>query len=92
WHNPEQEFLNKLLREDLLRALDRLSDEFRLVVLLADVEELSYQEIATALGVPIGTVRSRLARARGRLQKELWAHAVEVGLAPPRGSSGESGT
>ncbi|MCI0435994.1 MAG: sigma-70 family RNA polymerase sigma factor, partial [Gemmatimonadetes bacterium] len=33
WHNPEQEFLNKLLREDLLRALDRLSDEFRLVVL-----------------------------------------------------------
>ena len=92
WNNPEQEFLNKLLREDLLRALNGLPDEFRVVVVLADVEGQSYQEIATALGVPIGTARSRLARARGRLQKELWAHAVEVGLAPPRGSSGEPAT
>ena len=84
WGNPEREFLNKLLREDLARALDGLPEAFRMVVLLADVQGLSYREIAEALGVPIGTVRSRLARGRGLLQQALWAHAVDAGLARPR--------
>ena len=82
WSNPEQEFLNQLLQEDLERALDTLPDNFRLVVMLSDIEGLSYQEIAEALDVPVGTVRSRLARGRGLLQKTLWNHALDRDLVP----------
>jgi RNA polymerase sigma-70 factor (ECF subfamily) len=80
WGSPEREFLNNLLREDLARAVDALPEPFRVVVVLADMHGATYQEIAEALQVPIGTVRSRLARARGLLQKALWNHARERGL------------
>ena len=83
WGNPEREFLNRLLKEDIARAIDALPAEFRVVVVLIDVEGFGYQEAADALDIPIGTVRSRLARARARLQKSLWTHAVEAGLANP---------
>lgn len=73
--NPETEYLNRLLREDLERAVDALPDVYRVVVVLVDVEGFTYQEAADALEVPIGTVRSRLARARAQLQKSLWMHA-----------------
>jgi RNA polymerase sigma-70 factor (ECF subfamily) len=78
--NPEQAFLDKLLREDIEKALESLPEHHRIVVLLADVEELGYAEIADVLGVPIGTVRSRLARARAALQKLLWQQAQACGL------------
>lgn len=78
--NPEQEFLNGLLHEDIETALAKLPEPFRIVVVLSDMEGLSYQEIAAALAVPVGTVRSRLARARGLLQKALWRHGEERGL------------
>lgn len=78
--NPEQEFLDKLLREDLERALAALPEHYRMVVILSDVEEFSYVEIAQTLAVPVGTVRSRLARARSALQKALWQQAQEHGL------------
>jgi len=78
--NPEQEFLDKLLREDLERALASLPEHHRVVVIMSDVEEFSYVEIARALEVPLGTVRSRLARARAALQKVLWQQAGEHGL------------
>jgi RNA polymerase sigma-70 factor (ECF subfamily) len=74
WSNPEQEFLNKVLREDLQKAVDALPEVFRLPVILSDLQGLSYHEIATALGVPIGTVRSRLTRGRAQLQKALWQY------------------
>jgi RNA polymerase sigma-70 factor (ECF subfamily) len=80
WGTPERAFLDKLLREDLARALDGLPEPFRLVVVMADMHGYAYQEIAEMLQVPIGTVRSRLARARALLQKALWAHAQEAGL------------
>jgi RNA polymerase sigma-70 factor (ECF subfamily) len=80
WSTPEQEFLDKLVREDLFRAIDSLPDVFRVVTVLADVEGLSYQAIADALEIPVGTVRSRLARGRGLLQKALWQHALDAGL------------
>jgi RNA polymerase sigma-70 factor, ECF subfamily len=82
WGNTEQDFLNRLLRNDLERAIDALPDEFRVVVLLVDVEGFPYQETADALGVPIGTVRSRLARGRAQLQKALWLHALDAGYSP----------
>jgi RNA polymerase sigma-70 factor (ECF subfamily) len=78
--NPEQEFLDKVLREDIEHALEALPERHRIVVVLADVEGFSYGEIAQALGVPVGTVRSRLARARGALQKRLWQQARDYGL------------
>jgi RNA polymerase sigma-70 factor (ECF subfamily) len=83
WSNPEKEFLDKLVREDLLRAIDSLPDVFRVVTVLADLQGLSYQEIADTLEVPIGTVRSRLARGRGLLQKALWQHATDAGVKFP---------
>jgi RNA polymerase sigma-70 factor (ECF subfamily) len=79
--NPEQEFLDKLLREDLERALAALPEHHRIVVVLADLEEFNYAEVATALDIPVGTVRSRLARARSALQKALWESARNYGLA-----------
>jgi RNA polymerase sigma-70 factor (ECF subfamily) len=78
--NPEQAFLDKMLREDLERALDTLPEHHRVIVILADLEELNYGEIAAALGVPVGTVRSRLSRARAALQKLLWQQAQDYGL------------
>ena len=80
WGTPEQEFLDRLLREDLVRAIESLPDPFRIVVVLADIRELSYGEIADLLKVPLGTVRSRLARGRALLQKSLWDHACDAGL------------
>lgn len=78
--NPEQEFLDKLLRADLDRALAALPEHYRVVVLLADVEGFKYAEIAETLDLPVGTVRSRLARARCALQRALWDVARHHGL------------
>jgi RNA polymerase sigma-70 factor (ECF subfamily) len=85
---PEQEFLDKLLREDLDRALAALPEHYRVVVVLADIEGLKYGEIAETLDVPVGTVRSRLARARCALQRMLWNVARDHGLQ----TSGAGGT
>ena len=57
--------LEHVLGDEVSKALDSLSEEFREVIFLCDVQEFSYQEISRILEVPIGTVRSRLARARG---------------------------
>jgi RNA polymerase sigma-70 factor (ECF subfamily) len=89
WGTPEQTFLDKLLREDLERAVDALPRPYRVVVVMADLQALSYQAISEALGIPIGTVRSRLARGRSLLQKRLWDHAVDAGLVPPNGERQE---
>ena len=83
WSTPEQEFLDKLVREDFERALDGLPDTFRVVVVLADVRGYSYEEIAEQLGIPLGTVRSRLSRGRAMLQSALWDHACDAGLRRP---------
>jgi RNA polymerase sigma-70 factor (ECF subfamily) len=80
WSNPEQELLNKLLRENLEQALATLPDGFRMVVVLVEMHGYSYAEAADILGVPVGTVRSRLSRARSLLQRALWAEARAAGL------------
>lgn len=85
WGNPEQEFLNGLLREDLQRALDAVPEQYRTAVVLVDIQEMRYSEVAECLGVPVGTVRSRLARGRGLLQQHLWQHAREAGLRTDEG-------
>ncbi len=80
WGNPEREFANKLLREDILSAIEKLPEAFRVAVLLVNAEGLSYDEAAEVLGVPPGTIRSRMKRGRTLLQKALWEHALEAGL------------
>ncbi len=69
---PEEEVLSRIWDTEIKEALEKLPPEFKMVVLLADVEECSYKEIAEIMGCPIGTVRSRLARGRRALQKLLW--------------------
>jgi RNA polymerase sigma-70 factor, ECF subfamily len=92
WGNPELAFLNRLLRADLERAIEALPGAFRDVVVLVDVQGLSYGEVAELLDIPIGTVRSRLARGRSRLQVALWEHARDAGLTatPPSHEQNEA--
>ncbi|KPK14197.1 MAG: hypothetical protein AMJ67_16455 [Betaproteobacteria bacterium SG8_41] len=80
WGNPEREFANSLLGEDIVSAIQMLPEAFRIAVLLVNVEGLSYDEAAEVLGVPPGTIRSRMKRGRTLLQKALWQHANEAGL------------
>jgi len=83
WGNPEQEYVNKLLRENIVDAVNALPDNFRDVVIFIDMGGFSYQEAAEALDVPEGTIRSRLKRGRALLQKELWQQASDAGLDIP---------
>jgi RNA polymerase sigma-70 factor (ECF subfamily) len=75
----EDEVLGQYLDEDVYQALRDLPPNFRMAVILADIEGLSYKEIAEALQIPIGTVMSRISRARRQLQKSLWKYAKERG-------------
>jgi RNA polymerase sigma-70 factor, ECF subfamily len=69
--NPLDRLLNPLLSEELQLALQKLPESFRTPLLLCDVEGLDYAAIATRLEIPLGTVRSRIHRARERLHREL---------------------
>lgn len=69
--SPAQVEERKETKQDIARAIQRLSPEFRVVVILADLQGLNYQEISAALHVPMGTVKSRLARARRQLRGDL---------------------
>lgn len=77
--DPEGAFFDSFVDREVLEAIDGLPEEYRTVVVLSDVEGLSYQEIADMLDVPVGTVKSRLFRGRRRLQTDLYAYAVEMG-------------
>ncbi len=68
--------------EELVRAIDGLSQEYQSVLLLWAVEDFSYKEIADALDIPIGTVMSRLHRVRQKLSEELQDYAVEARIVP----------
>lgn len=78
--DPTATTVSKMATEDVTRALAALPDEFRAVCTLYFMEDLAYQEIATILDVPVGTVRSRLHRGRRMLQKQLWQVASELGI------------
>jgi len=82
WGNPEREFVNRLLGEDIMAAIRSLPEAFRMTVLLINLEGFSYDEAAEILGVPPGTIRSRMKRGRTLLQKALWEQASEAGLVP----------
>ena len=78
--SAEEEALDRFVDEDIKEALESLPENFRIPVLLADVEGFSYKEIAEIMDVPIGTVMSRLHRGRKALQRALWRFAEERGI------------
>jgi len=69
-----------LLRAEISAALEELPEDYRVMIVLADIEELSYKEIAEAIDVPIGTVMSRLHRARKLMQRRLIQQALQMGI------------
>ena len=78
--SAEEQLLEGLVEEDIKQAIESLPENFRMVVLLADLEGFSYKEIADILEIPIGTVMSRLHRGRKALQVALWDFATKRGL------------
>jgi len=76
---PEDEAIEGVLDTDVQRAIQALPPDYRMAVLLADLEDLSYKEIASALEVPVGTVMSRLYRGRKLLEATLLKYAQERG-------------
>lgn len=77
--DPQGAFFDRIVDDEVLQAIDELPEAFRETLVLSDVEGLSYQEIASVLEVPVGTVKSRLFRARQMLQSKLYEYAVEMG-------------
>jgi len=69
-----------LFDDEIKLALEQLPDEFRIVILLADINSFSYKEIAKVIGCPIGTVMSRLSRGRRQLQTHLKEYALQEGF------------
>ncbi|HET7249492.1 MAG TPA: sigma-70 family RNA polymerase sigma factor [Gemmatimonadales bacterium] len=77
--DPQGAFFDRIVDDEVLRAVDQLPEAFREAVTLSDVEGLSYEEVAKVLDVPVGTVKSRLYRGRRQLQAKLYEYAVSMG-------------
>lgn len=77
--DPEEILLSQIMDADVKAALEQVPEPFRAAVILADLEEFSYREIADILDIPIGTVMSRLYRGRRHLQRLLWDYARRAG-------------
>lgn len=77
--DPEGRFYDSFLDDEIVRAIDALPDEYRTAVVLSDIQEMRYAEIAQILGIPEGTVKSRLFRGRRLLQRKLRGYAEEMG-------------
>jgi RNA polymerase sigma-70 factor (ECF subfamily) len=79
-----QEMFSSLMGDEVTRALNELPVDFRTVILLCDIEDFSYEEIAKIIDIPIGTVRSRLHRARNILKEKLRSYAADEGFKEKR--------
>jgi RNA polymerase sigma-70 factor (ECF subfamily) len=79
--DPEEVLLSKIMDADVKDALEQVPEPFRAAVILADLQDFSYKEIAEILDIPIGTVMSRLYRGRRHLQRLLWDYARRAGYA-----------
>jgi RNA polymerase sigma-70 factor (ECF subfamily) len=77
--NPESEFFGHLIEDEVVEAIDELPEEFREVLVLSDLGDLKYTEIAQVLDIPVGTAKSRLFRARRLLQERLREFAMKSG-------------
>ncbi len=89
--NPESQYLHGMMPETIQKALESLPEAFRIPVVLADLQDFSYNEIAEIVDCPVGTVMSRLFRGRKRLQEALFAHALEQGIIDPSKARDDEG-
>lgn len=77
--DPAAEFFDRIVDDEIVDAIEELPEAFRVTLVLSDLEGMSYEEIAEQLDVPVGTVKSRLYRARRRLQRQLYEYARSMG-------------
>ncbi len=87
YSNPERRMVYAGLSDDVQRALDAVPTDFRMAVILSDLQDFSYKEIADIMGTPIGTVMSRLFRGRRLLRKALGAFAADEGYITPEAAA-----
>ncbi|MEM7589329.1 MAG: sigma-70 family RNA polymerase sigma factor [Myxococcota bacterium] len=79
-NSPEAKIMNRFLSDEVLLALEKVPEDFRNIVLLSDLYNFSYKDIAKQASIPIGTVMSRLFRGRRILQEHLFAYAKQEGV------------
>jgi RNA polymerase sigma-70 factor, ECF subfamily len=82
--DPERDFFGSFVDDEVMRAVDALPEVYREAVVLCDLEGLTYPELEEVLGVPAGTVKSRLYRGRRLLQQALYEYALEMGYVRPK--------
>lgn len=87
--DPEGDFFESIVDERIVQAIDDVPEEYRMAVVLSDLEGLPYADIAQLLEVPVGTVKSRLFRGRRQLQNVLYDYAVEMGYIAARAATDE---
>lgn len=83
FNNPENDYLSRMVSQEVIQALEDLPEDYRIVVLMCDIHELTYKEIAETLNIPVGTVMSRLFRGRQKLKQILYHYAVSQGIITP---------
>ncbi len=76
---PSGQMYDRMVDSDIVRAIQDLPEDFRIPIILSDLQGLSYQEVADLMEIPVGTVKSRLFRARKRLQVALYEYGVKMG-------------
>lgn len=81
--DPEGRFFEQMVDDEVMQAVDALPEPFREVVVLNNLEGFRYEEIAQIVGVPVGTVKSRMSRGRRLLRKALYTYAVATGYLAP---------
>lgn len=91
YENPEVDYFGKLFPEHIKEAIEALPENFRIPVILADLHDFSYKEIADIMECPVGTVMSRLFRGRKRLQEVLFDYAIELGIIDRKAAVDASG-
>ena len=78
-NDMRRQFYDNLLEDEVVSAMETLDEEFRTIIILSDLEQLTYEEISDILDIPLGTVRSRLHRARKVMQQKLREFAIRKG-------------
>ncbi len=89
--DPEGAIADATLADEVIDALEAVPADFKAVVILSDIEGFSYKEIADIVGIPVGTVMSRLFRGRRILQERLFGYAIEAGVLRPSLDAGKEG-
>jgi len=83
--DSEAELFRSIVVDRVFAAIEELPEEYRMAVVLSYLEDLSYGEIAEVMGIPVGTVKSRLFRGRRQLQRRLYEYALEMGYVSEAG-------